>query len=55
MAATTLGLVHAGVTDVRTASIAIAALPVLWFWGSRAAVPVVVLVGGLMGLILLQD
>jgi len=53
MAAATLGLVVAGVTDAWRAAIAVAGLLVLWRWRGRAAVPVVVLGGGLAGLAVL--
>ncbi len=50
MAATTIGLVRAGVTDPATAAIAAAGCAVLWRWKHRAAVPLVVCAGGLAGL-----
>jgi chromate transporter len=53
MAATTIGLVGDGIRDWRSALIAVAGLGVLWFWSSRAAIPVTVLGGGLLGLAIL--
>ncbi|MEO6594395.1 MAG: chromate efflux transporter [Planctomycetota bacterium] len=49
MAATTVGLLRAGVSDLSTACIALAALAALWSWKGRAAVPIVVLASGLVG------
>ena len=54
MAATTVGLVRSGITDVPSACIAAVGLVMLWFWRSRAAVPVTVLAGGLLGLAVLR-
>src|SRR5262245_27802500 len=54
MAATTVGLVRSGITDVPSAAIAAVGLLMLWFWRSRAAVPLTVLAGGLLGLALLR-
>jgi chromate transporter len=50
MAATTVGLVRSSITDVPTACIAAVGLSMLLFWRSRAAVPLTVLAGGLLGL-----
>ena len=54
MAATTIGLVRSGITDAPTACIAAVGLAMLWFWRSRAAVPLTVLAGGLLGLAVLR-
>ena len=54
MAATTVGLVRSGITDVPSAGIAVVGLAMLCFWRSRAAVPLTVLAGGLLGLAVLR-
>jgi chromate transporter len=54
MAATTVGLVRSGITDVPGACIAAVGLAMLWSWRSRAAVPLTVLAGGLLGLAVLR-
>src|SRR5262245_24348683 len=54
MAATTVGLVRSSITDVPSACIAAVGFAVLWFWRSRASVPLTVLAGGLLGLAVLR-
>jgi chromate transporter len=54
MAATTISLLQAGITDWRQAGIVAAGVAVLWYWSGLAAVPAVVLLGGLAGLALGQ-
>jgi chromate transporter len=50
MGATTLDLVRAGIAGPWHAVLAAVAFAVLWRWKSRAAIPVIVLFGGLCGL-----
>lgn len=52
MAATTLDLVRAGIAGPWHAALAAVALAVLWRWKARAAIPAVVLLGGVCGLAL---
>jgi chromate transporter len=50
MVATTVDLVRAGIAGPWHAALAAVAFAVLWRWKARAAIPVVVLFGGLCGL-----
>jgi chromate transporter len=51
VAATSVSLFRAGVSDVASLCLFAGALVVLYAWNSRAAVPVVVLAGGLIGML----
>jgi chromate transporter len=51
IAATAVGLFGAAVTDLATVAIFVGSLAVLFMWRSKAAVPVVVLVSGALGLL----
>jgi chromate transporter len=51
IAATAVGLLGSAVTDIATVAIFVGSLAVLFMWRSKAAVPVVVLVSGALGLL----
>jgi chromate transporter len=51
IAATAIGLAGAAVTSVATLAISAGSLAVVYTWRSRAAVPLVVLAGGIIGLL----